>query len=1096
MTRIRRTLTLIWLPLFVAVVVWLGTSARTEAQPPATSAPSASATVADAGTPPNLPASQPTGTDPPEPEPPPDLLQLQTLAQQIADLRAGSLDVELSPESLFDIDLADERAIAIETRRLVAIIERADRDARQVPPLPSASASAGVALPPDVPLPDAGSPDAGSPGADSSSIDYGALRETDPALWAARVDVDKARLAFYLLDADERRAILAKHSERQKAKTDAEERANKELSEAEQKARAAKEEARSAREKASRARTEAARLAAEEEARLADVSLAQAKFEATLVNREVEVKARVDARLSLERRARDLVEDKSAGEVDPQDADRLYDELRGALEGSREELSMALATLSADESEVPVAGEDRLGALSADVDRSRVQAARKRVEETASVLRTREGKLRVERAKALYDEMEALNDWRLELVPHLSSEKRAAVAGFGRVGLDQAFSEARHVWLVLRYHLSATARWLSAIKRPGAERGQSAIAATLIALKWLLPIIVFVWWRRRAKETLKSVREKVHEADRKKRGRTAALSRRVRAIDFLRRIRAPLEWLLLLWAIVWLLPREAQGLLEVGLITTIFSWTLLGLIAVTGIDFVSGDDSVRVRRRSKLQPARTRLRSLRLVGWVVVLFGLILALSDKLVGPGTLYSWAFTICWFSVIPITLVLVNWWRLIIFERVRWKRKKNKLDEWIIEHETGWKSFVAAILGGATLLGIGAYRVARAWASTFKVTRQLLAYLFRRGMDKQAEDKPPVRYAPLPPELLERLGPTAMSDEIVPSVADGQLDELIARVNASGGGVYAIVGERGAGKTTLLQRIAERANEVVMVQTPHGGIEEFAPAFLDAVGAEPTATIDDVCAKYDATKTQTAILIDDAHRLIRPQVGGFRSLDRLLSMARIHSTGVAWVFAFDEAIWRLLERMRGTKPLFDDVIRLAPWTEDGIVRLLTARTEALDLSPQFGNVMGELASDVDAIDHEEALAQTEESYFRLIWHYSAGNPGVALHTWRTSLGTDADDNLVVRVFEAPDPAALDGLPEGAHFVLRAILQLDFPRAEDIRDATQLPVTQIQDVLRYSRVKGYIEASGDGYRIAWSWFRAVTRALQRRHLLSVAGD
>lgn len=1071
----------------------------TWAQPPApTTGPSAAATSAPATSASASTSAPDAGA--PEPAPAlderPDVRQLQELARQIRELLAKKLDPTVDPKSLFDIDIADEKTVTIEAKRLTAIIDRVDREkreaeAQQAAASASASASASAPPPPPKPAPSAAAPDGGTADAGAPPDDL-PLREADPVLWLARITLDRARLAFYRLTEEERNAVLAAHEAR-KPPDDEDQKAEEELGEAERKAEKAEVERQKALEEAKKARTEAARLVAEEHARLLDISKEQAEFEGALVKREQKLKGRREARLALERRVRELI---ASAPPDPQAYDRLYDELRGALKDARAELTAALDTLSADESGVPAAGEDRLASLPAEVKRERADAVRKEVEAAAVDLRERERQLWHARAKELYDEMEALDDRRLELVPHLTQTKRSTVTGFGPGGLDQAVSEGRHVWLVLRYHVSATLEWLSAIRRPGAERGQSALAATIVALKWLLPIGLFIWWRRRAEKTLETVREKVIEEDRKERGRTAAPSRLVRALDFVKRVRVPLEWLLLIWAIVWLLPHEAQELLEVELASTIFSWTLGGTIVVTAIDFLAGNDSPRLRRQSKLQTAHIRFRSLRLVGRVVVVFGLILALSDKLVGEGTIYSWVFTLCWFAVIPITLVFVKWWRAVIFERVELKRRKSKIDEWVVAQEDGWQSFVAAIVGGAMLFGAGAYRVVRAWVSTFDVTRQILAYLFQRGMSKQAEEAKHAKYALLDRKVFKQLGPATRSEVIVPSVADAQVDEVIKRIDLPGGGVFAIVGERGSGKTTLLKRIDERAAEVVLVGAPHGGMQEFAPKFLEALEAEPTEAIEAVCAELDSENRDCGIVIDNAHRLIRPAVGGFRDFDRLLAMARNHSKNVAWVFAFDEVIWRLLQRMRGTKPLFDDVIQLAPWTEEGIVRLLTARNKAADISPTFEHLVGELPPEADEIDLEEAIARTEENYLRLIWHYSAGNPGMALHVWRTCLGVDEEAQHVVKVFQAPDAASLDGLPDEAMFVLRAIVQLERARPEDICAATQLSLTKVQDVVRYGRVKGYLEESDEGYRITWSWFRAVTVVLQRRHLLFAAGE
>ena len=90
--------------------------------------------------------------------------------------------------------------------------------------------------------------------------------------------------------------------------------------------------------------------------------------------------------------------------------------------------------------------------------------------------------------------------------------------------------------------------------------------------------------------------------------------------------------------------------------------------------------------------------------------------------------------------------------------------------------------------------------------------------------------------------------------------------------------------------------------------------------------------------------------------------------------------------------------------------PWTEEGIVRLLTKRTEDAGIDPSFAHLLEDLPPDADEIDREEALARTEASYYRLLWDYAGGNPGVALHFWRSCLVVDDEDQTHVRVFDGP--------------------------------------------------------------------------------------
>jgi hypothetical protein len=223
----------------------------------------------------------------------------------------------------------------------------------------------------------------------------------------------------------------------------------------------------------------------------------------------------------------------------------------------------------------------------------------------------------------------------------------------------------------------------------------------------------------------------------------------------------------------------------------------------------------------------------------------------------------------------------------------------------------------------------------------------------------------------------------------------------------------------------------------------------------------------------------------------MGGLAAFDALLATASRHSSKTTWVFALDEVIWLFLQRARGARPLFDHVIHLQPWREEEIIFLLQARTEHVGLEPSFERLLEKLPPNADEIDKQEALARRASSYYRLLWDYAAGNPGVALHMWRRSLGTGDDGVTHVRFFQALDATDFESLPDPAVFVLRAVLQLAPAKPEEIARATMLNAADVAAALRYALARGYLEERDGRYTVAWTWFRAMSLFLERRHLL-----
>ena len=130
-------------------------------------------------------------------------------------------------------------------------------------------------------------------------------------------------------------------------------------------------------------------------------------------------------------------------------------------------------------------------------------------------------------------------------------------------------------------------------------------------------------------------------------------------------------------------------------------------------------------------------------------------------------------------------------------------------------------------------------------------------------------------------------------------------------------------------------------------------------------------------------------------------------------------------------------------------------------------------------------------DALKAKENGYMRMLWDYVSGNPGLALEAWRSTLAEDGQGVVHVRALQEPDPAMLDALPDSSLFILRAILYLTPATVEDVAQVTRLSHEQVLNAFRFGESQRIYGKQGDRVYIRWSWLRAVTRLLERRHLL-----
>jgi len=964
-----------------------------------------------------------------------------------------SLGAEIDPKALFDVPLDDAAAVELEARRLTALLHEVDAPA----PTPSARRAAKNRGRPF----DAG----GTTDAESASSQR----------WDARLELDRARLSFYSLPPARRVELLTLHAKRQAEA--APQPSESELLEQ----RAAAERARAVL-AAQQARSEADRLVSEELTQMLDVERAQREVEQSLAKRRDELAARLEATLGTQRKVRELRE-----KGEPPAVDAGYDALRRTLATSELELAEALDDLGRKAERAPAPGPTALVNLPPTADAGPARDARARAVAHASRLDAERQTLREERATQLFSEIGALNVERLALLPHLSPAKRDAVTGFGEAGVDHVTSELRQLALIARYHRHAAGRWVSSMGIRGKASGQTLGRSLLLLFEWLAAILAFIWLRKRTPEWLTKGRGRARDLDRHERLTSPSLG--TRAFAFALGVHRPVEWLALALLMAWMLPESAADVLELELVAVTFQWFIGGALVVDLVNALAGEGT-RAAARDNDTPA-LRLKSLRLVGRVVVAFGLILTLSTKLVGQGTIHRWVLSTCWFASVPVALVLVRWWRAVVFERIARARRESPFERWVLGSQRGWMSLFAASAGAAYLFARGAAREARSWVGRYGVTRRVLAYLFRRQLDKLSAERTDLATAPIPDDTFDALGPDTASRVWVKTETHEAIEELLERIRGRCGGVIAVVGQRGMGKTALLHHLHGEFPDTIRLRLPPEGMRALPAALAEAIGADPRSSLEELAAALNTSERGRALLLDDVQRFVQPVMGGLAPFDALLDLASRHCGKTTWVLALDDVIWLFLQRARGARPLFDRVIRLSPWPEEQIIELLQARTAQVEIDPSFEHLREDLPPNADEIDKQGALARCEGNYYRLLWDYAAGNPGVALHMWRRSLGLDAKGAPHVRFFQAPDTTDLEALPDPAIFVLRAVMQLAPATPQKLGEATMLSAADVADALRFALAHGYVATEDERYVITWAWFRPIVLFLQRRHLL-----
>jgi len=949
-------------------------------------------------------------------EPPPSANSGDPRTPRIEDFVKSRLDVAVEPQSLFDVALDDRAAVALERIRLHALLDALDSAQKGDKPTPAPSPKLGTG--------------------------------PTPAELKARLALDRARLHAYDSSPDELQILLETHRRRQAEAQPAQTTDQLLVLEAER----ARESARAASEAA---HTEAEKLVRDELSRLRQLRATLDRLDSSFSLRLADLAARRDLTFVWQRR----VHEAKGGTSD--DADLLYGSLRQALRASRSELDAALSNVGSPRSLVPKLGDDATDAVPPDIPLEVLKRERRTAAARIESLRRRELDLAERRAVTGLEQISTLNQERLGLLPYLSADKRRSITGFTAHGWDQARSEARHLMLILRYHRHATSEWLRTL-RSSRTLGVPAWKIALNLLYWLLLIACFWWWRRRSEELLRLLpRPGLGFAE-------ASIAERL--IHLLKSIHRPLAWLVFGALAFWLLSPSSRELLEVQIAFSIATWTLVGSLVIHSVNaLASGSSFADPRRHDEVGPLR--LRSLRFVGRVTVAFVLLLGLGARLVGEGTIHSWIMSLGWVAGCLVFLVLVGWWRDVVFERVASLRRKTGVDHWVLAQRSGWRSFPAATVGAVRLFVFGAWRVGRDWITGFSLARRVHAYLYRRELARRKVDE--IELSPLDEASRSQLAPDRVHAGWTNCPANTSLTRLLERARAGRGGVVAVVGPRGMGKSSLLRELERRVEGARLCQDP-SEIAKLRVELEDSAWAEPSL-----------------VLFDDTQRLLKPVIGGMHDFDDALTWARSRANSCLWVFAIDRVLWPLLRRAHDSHPSFDEVIRLEPWDEEQLDNLLTVRSRDAGLENSFEGLLDALHPPRDQIEREDALAERRKAYFRMLWDHVRGNPGIALEVWRSSLALERTGQAKVRMLRVPVASELEALPDPALFVLRAILQLGSASSVDIGDATRLGSQDVEATLRYSLDHGYIETTDNAVRISWSWLLPISLLLERRHLV-----
>lgn len=1009
-----------------------------------------------------------------------DAEALERARHRIVELEA-LLDGEPLPgsrfETLFSVDVRRPELRRVERERLRALQVVAALVAADSTEETTGDADAGVV---DAGAADAG-PDAGDAAVDAGDVDAGDATVT-PEATADSSEAEAEAEAQTQAEADENEALVevelaALEARANKLRFDllslpehdldvrlnaleARQSIDARIAESEAAAAEADEARRRAEEATERANADARAARSERERSIAENrALLQGERAAIAARLGEAARARQAEHEAEERRLSTIGSVQSAiraGDLSPERADEFYESLVDVLIDTRRALREALDHREQLPAPASLAATGR-ETLREDIEETRL--TRVEAEETLQ-------RLAREYVRALSSTLHDGNELRLELLQFVSPARGDALVGFGAEGRAQLLREVGQLELMTR----ATARRVredvdTYPAQLWALATEPETRSTFMSLLGIMFGTVLLWRRRKILAAYVGRRLSTAVGRSRWRGWVGRAFARGEAV------------LGSLIAIVGTITAMSIGQrLEFGTgfdlaVHVSIAWGVYRLAVRLVTHELSAHSSyLRPEERRPLEKSVAR------IGRFVLISYLLLNMSSGIVGKGTLHSYLVRVLVICGVALGLATFFRWR-------------KSIDRYYLETHPDGRLVPAIKTGGAhlhlpaTLGALGvvtwdwALETVQGLAGGFALGRRTLAFFSERkvvsthGVEASSE-------AGLPFELIP--APGACID-VYP-----EMEALIARAGSHRGGAFALVGECGSGKTLWLEE-AERKTDALSLVVPcecHDPAE-FVRWLPKALGHEGNL---ETLAEELATGPARTILLDECQNLFLRRIGGAEPFVELATLVGRTQHRIVWCCSFTLHAWSYLRSAASGQQMFESIVSLSGWTEKDVEQMCMRRIRQAGLKIDFGSM-------VDAAlvgrPRGRAIQRAKEELFRLLWHYSGGNPRVALHYWQRSLQNTGDMRWSAKIFAKPDTDVLDQIHIETLFVLASVTLHKNLSPTELASTLRISHARSVSLLQLLETRSLLICEEGRYSLSTHWYREVIIRLKRRRLL-----
>jgi hypothetical protein len=661
---------------------------------------------------------------------------------------------------------------------------------------------------------------------------------------------------------------------------------------------------------------------------------------------------------------------------------------------------------------------------------------------------------------------------RVRLLDWVTPGLRATLLGGGAEGMREVRREFDNAKLDVLFQTLAIPEGLAQIVEGMRE---SPLDDLWRLMQLLFGVIIFRTWRRWAKLGLANVRQSVLSI----RPQTEVHTQVARLIWYFDRFRGPLEWLALLFFTSAIF--EPGDLQEIStLIWVVVLWTLLtrfGLLLVEALAPRSVEGRI----------AGLRLRSLRLVATWILMTGLGLDLTSRYVEEAAIHSWASRAFTFLLLPLSFLLLHWWRSDIIRRLKEDSSFSTTARRMGKADRGLTGYVNAAAGVAYIVGADLLKLATQFASRFEGGRKIVATLLRREVERGAGEN--ARESPITEALgLELLTP---DETVIDGPYKAGIDRIQEVLRTGRGATIAVLAERGGGLNTFLRLLREDVGESMrIIETPPGGPEKFREALADEFDIPKEADLVTELRPRLIAAGVRIVAVGNYHRIARPKLGGLEGMLRAAELSEAGGRDIVWIVTMTRDSWPYIKGMLGDRAILQEIIEIAPWSEAQLEELYQTRCKKAQIKPDFRRLV--FPRQFDDGERASLEERNRAAYRRVLWELSDGNPEVAIRLFADSLRELPSGQLIVRL---PQPAALNKIATANQttlLILKVLLETEMATIEDLEQGIRAPRSSVTNSIAHCIQEGWVETVYDHYQIKWGAYRAVKRVLVRQGLIS----